>query len=88
MLALYRTGRQADALRAFQRLRTLLADELGLEPSAELKALEDAILAQKSELEWRAPSDPASSQVRSGPAGAPSGGGRSSLRRDRRPGVW
>ena len=36
MLALYRAGRQADALRAFERVRRLLGDELGLEPSSAL----------------------------------------------------
>jgi class 3 adenylate cyclase/DNA-binding SARP family transcriptional activator/tetratricopeptide (TPR) repeat protein len=50
MLALYRAGRQAEALRAFQRLRAQLADQLGIEPSAELRALEEAILLQKPEL--------------------------------------
>lgn len=43
MLALARTGRQAEALRTAQRLRALLGDELGLEPSSELRALEQAI---------------------------------------------
>jgi DNA-binding SARP family transcriptional activator len=51
MLALYRDGRQAEALRAFERLRAQLADQLGIEPSAELRALEDAILLQKPELD-------------------------------------
>lgn len=51
MLALYRCGRQAEALRAYQRLRSLLADQLGIEPSTELRALEEAILLQKSELD-------------------------------------
>jgi DNA-binding SARP family transcriptional activator len=46
MLALYRCGRQADALAAYQELRTTLADELGLDPGGELRALERAILAQ------------------------------------------
>ncbi|MGQ0466316.1 MAG: BTAD domain-containing putative transcriptional regulator [Sporichthyaceae bacterium] len=46
MTALYRAGRQAEALRAYQDVRTLLDDELGLEPSAPLRALEGAILRQ------------------------------------------
>jgi predicted ATPase/DNA-binding SARP family transcriptional activator len=50
MLALYRSGRQADALAAYQRLRRTLDDELGLEPSAELRTLEQAILRQDAKL--------------------------------------
>jgi DNA-binding SARP family transcriptional activator/WD40 repeat protein/class 3 adenylate cyclase len=46
MLALYRSGRQADALRAYQRVRQILVDELGLEPGAPLRQLENAILTQ------------------------------------------
>jgi DNA-binding SARP family transcriptional activator len=50
MTALYRLGRQAEALRAFQQLRHVLADELGLEPNPELRKLEAQILAQSPEL--------------------------------------
>ena len=50
MLALYRCGRQADALRAFQRLTTTLAEELGIAPSRELRELEEAILLQDERL--------------------------------------
>ena len=46
VVALYRGGRQAEALRALQRARRVLADELGVEPSAELRALEGLVLAQ------------------------------------------
>jgi predicted ATPase/DNA-binding SARP family transcriptional activator len=45
MVALYRSGRQADALEVFQEARRVLADELGLEPGLELRRLQEAILA-------------------------------------------
>ena len=47
MLALYRAERQADALAAYQRARSMLAEELGLEPSEQLRELEQAILRQE-----------------------------------------
>ncbi|MEL7156487.1 MAG: BTAD domain-containing putative transcriptional regulator [Actinomycetota bacterium] len=50
MLALYRQGRQADALRAFQRARRHLADELGLEPGPGLVDLEQRILRHDASL--------------------------------------
>ena len=46
MLALYRAGRQGEALGAYQRARTLLADELGVDPGPNLRRLEAAIVAQ------------------------------------------
>ena len=46
MLALYRCGRQAEALRAFQRARSYLGEELGINPSSELRDLEQRILDQ------------------------------------------
>jgi len=44
MLALYRSGRQADALESFQAARKILREDLGLDPSEPLRALEQAIL--------------------------------------------
>ena len=55
MLALYRSGRQADALDAYRRARHILIEDLGLDPSPELKRLEAAILAQDPSLELDAP---------------------------------
>ena len=51
ILALYRAGRQADALAAYQEARRTLIDELGLEPSPALQELERAILQQSPELD-------------------------------------
>jgi DNA-binding SARP family transcriptional activator len=51
ILALYRSGRQAEALRAYQDLRSTLREELGVEPSRELRDLEAAVLAQAPELD-------------------------------------
>jgi DNA-binding SARP family transcriptional activator len=50
MLALYREGRQADALAAYRAARTTLADDLGLDPGEELQELERAILRQDPSL--------------------------------------
>jgi len=52
MLALYRSGRQADCLRAYQRARSILVEELGIEPGAELRRLEAAALAQDPALDF------------------------------------
>ena len=51
MLALYRSGRQADALAAYRAARCSLVEDLGLEPGPELRRLEDAVLAQDPALD-------------------------------------
>ena len=50
MLALYRSGRQSEALQSFSRARQVLVEELGIEPSKELRALEQQILEQDQSL--------------------------------------
>ena len=57
MLALYRCGRQADALEAYQRIRRKLAAELGLEPGPELGTLQTQILSHAPTLELPAAPD-------------------------------
>jgi DNA-binding SARP family transcriptional activator len=66
MLALYRSGRQAEALDTFQKARRALVEELGVEPSAALRALERAILQQDDSL--RAPTASAGRDVEPSPA--------------------
>ncbi len=55
MLALYRSGRQADALRAYRDGRDLLVEELGLEPGPALRRLQEEILLQSPTLDWQPP---------------------------------
>ena len=55
MLALYRSGRQAEALQAFQAARRALADELGIDPGRWLRQLETGILRQDPGLDWTPP---------------------------------
>ena len=65
MLALYRAGRQAEALRAYRDLRAILTGELGIEPSPALRELEGRILRQEAAL-----IPPASGEDRAGGPGA------------------
>ena len=77
MLALYRSGRQAEALEAYQEGRRTLVDELGIEPSPALQRLEKAILVQDASLELPAPqrpaarTEPAPAAAKEKPAAAP-----------------
>ena len=63
LLALYRSGRQSEALSSYQAFRTQLAEELGLEPSAELKEIERQILRHDSHLDLEAPAPSPHSSV-------------------------
>jgi hypothetical protein len=60
MVALYRAGRQAEALQAFTRAREVLVGELGIEPGPKLQRLQAAVLAQDPELErgWPVHAEP------------------------------
>lgn len=59
MIALYRLGRQADALAAFRRCRDMLLDDLGVDPTPPLRELEAAILRQDPALSPPPPMPPA-----------------------------
>lgn len=60
MLALYRSGRQAEALRTYREFRNLLIDEMGVEPSTDLSQLDEQILLQDPVLVPGRPPRPAS----------------------------
>lgn len=59
MLALYRSGRQAEALAAYRRARDLLADEIGVDPGEPLERLHAAVLGHDPVLDWAGTAPPA-----------------------------
>ncbi|MFG3255683.1 BTAD domain-containing putative transcriptional regulator [Streptomyces sp. NPDC048172] len=72
MVALYRSGRQSDALGAYQRARRALIDELGVEPGPVLTRLQERILASDPALAWQEePPPPPPVPTRAAPSGAP-----------------
>ncbi len=73
MVALYRDGRQAEALRSYARAREVMIEELGIVPGPELSRLEGDILAQAPTLDWnRGPRVGAPAAIVVSPAGHPS----------------
>ena len=81
MLALYRAGRQADALASYRSGRSLLVEELALEPSPQLRELEQAILTHDRSLQLAQPVSTARTPVYDGRGdsaggGPPAGGAR------------
>ena len=71
MLALYRSGRQAEALTAYRDGRHALVDELGIEPGRSLRELEQAILRQDPALDANAPDDGGSGRAGRDPKARP-----------------
>jgi DNA-binding SARP family transcriptional activator len=70
-LALVRSGRQADALQALREVRQLLDTELGLDPSVELRHLQDGILQQDHSLDWVPPTASSQSPGQDAPPSGP-----------------
>jgi DNA-binding SARP family transcriptional activator len=68
MLALYRSGRQADALEAYHQARVVLSRELGVEPGQELEAMQRAVLDHDRSFYLPRPAEPVASQEVEAPA--------------------
>ena len=76
VLALYRAGRQGDALRAYELARRTLVEELGVDPGAELRDLERRVLQHDPSLDWAPPvavGPDAATEARAEPVLAPGG---------------
>src|SRR6266487_6844041 len=71
MLALYRCGRQSEALEAYREARAALVEEIGVEPGGELRRLQDAILAQDPALDLVVPPPAQAPGARPRPARPP-----------------
>ncbi|PRY48967.1 transcriptional regulator [Geodermatophilus tzadiensis] len=71
MTALYRCGRQAEALQSYQQFRAQLREELGLDPGQALRDLERDVLRQAPALDWTAASADPAAAPRPAPAAAP-----------------
>jgi DNA-binding SARP family transcriptional activator len=86
MLALYRSGRQVDALQAYQVARRVLEEDLGLEPGPALQQLQVAILRQDPELRaagWLPPQSAPAGETTAAPMPSTTGPARASDRRRR-----
>ncbi|MFE2941272.1 BTAD domain-containing putative transcriptional regulator [Streptomyces sp. NPDC059255] len=94
MVALYRAGRQSDALQVYHRARRSLVDELGVEPGPVLSRLHERVLAADPSLAWHGESEPrpvpagGSDDRPSHPPAGGGAGGSARYGRDAGPTVW